>query len=164
MKNVYKTATDFLQKGNIRFHILEEGIALMAFFSGTNGNFRLIIRTIEAREVIVMDAEISVKAPVAKRADVSEYINRINGNLLIGSFQIDMDDGEVIFRVVINLEGIEMDCYQLLRNSLQISINEADDNLPGILSVIYTNISPKDALNPNQRGDIKSLGQQISLN
>ena len=65
------------------------------------------------------------------RRGVSELFIRINFSLLVGSFDLDLEDGEARFRTSLDIEGGEL-TDGLLRQVLYANVTTMDAYLPAL--------------------------------
>lgn len=86
-----------------------------------------------------------IEIPEAQRLSVMEYITRVNYDLPIGNFELNLDVGEVRFKTSIDVEGDRLSealLQALTRANLEIMI----DYLPGIYAIVKDGISAQKAL------------------
>jgi hypothetical protein len=86
-----------------------------------------------------------VNVPEHKRPEIAEFITRANYDMVIGNFEMDYGDGEVRFKTSIDVEGTEL-TPELLKPLLYANVLMMDQYLPGIMSVIYADVSPETAV------------------
>ncbi|MBC7340390.1 MAG: YbjN domain-containing protein [Firmicutes bacterium] len=86
-----------------------------------------------------------VNVPEGKRLAVAEYLTRANYGLVIGNFEMDFRDGEVRYKTSIDVEGAEI-APALVRNLVYANVITMDRYLPGLLGVIYGNLTPEQAI------------------
>ena len=71
---------------------------------------------------------------VGRRDEVLRFIARVNWKLIIGNFDLDLDDGHLRFKTSVDFDGIELP-ETLIRNALLVAMNTVDtysDSLMGI--------------------------------
>lgn len=76
---------------------------------------------------------------------MAEYLTRANYGLVLGNFEMDFRDGEVRYKTSIDVEGAEI-VPGLIRNLVYANVITMDRYLPGLLSVIYGNLTPHEAI------------------
>lgn len=82
----------------------EEGL-IVAQMGGEHGNWHTFIQItddLEARQVIV-HAHLPALVPVSTRLKVTELLTRINYDLVLGNFELGLDDGELLFKTAVDL-------------------------------------------------------------
>lgn len=70
---------------------------------------------------------------------------RINNDLALGNFDLDMDDGEIQYRTGFMLEGDDVD-PGLLRHTVFANWVTTDMYFPAFAAVLYQGMPPKEAL------------------
>lgn len=65
--------------------------------------------------------------------------------MMIGNFELDFADGEIRYKISIDVEGDRLSAA-LIQRLVYANVSMMDEYLPGILSVIYANISPAEAI------------------
>lgn len=68
-------------------------------------DFKIRLTADDEQEVLCIIGYFPVKVPESRLEAMYKVINDINYKLLVGSFAIDSDDGELIFQVVNNTDG-----------------------------------------------------------
>lgn len=112
---------------------------------GNNSVFKIYFVLEQERDFISINIHIENIIPENKRLHVSEYITRINYNLSLGNFRLNMENGDIRFQLSTDFEDSSLS-IKMLENMLWAGINTFDKYQPGLMQVIYANISPKDAI------------------
>jgi len=84
------------------------------------------------------------KIPEAKRIDVVTYFTLINYGLKPGNFEMDLDDGEVRFKIACFLPGSRLS-PEMVAGMILIAATIVDKVYPGLMSIIYAGKPPKRA-------------------
>lgn len=74
----------------------------------------------------------------------AEFLTRANYGLVRGSFDLDMNDGEVLFKVCTACDGGRI-AERTIRFSIYIPAMMLDKYGNGLLKVLYSDITPKEA-------------------
>ena len=93
--------------------------------------------------------------PENRRLIVSEAINRVNYVLLFGSFEMDMKDGEIRVRAV--LESDTFVSEQMIDRAVRRSVDLADQYQAAILAISFGNVGAQDILELAERSDDSTL-------
>lgn len=96
-----------------------------------------------------------MNAPPAKRPAIAEFITRANYGLPNGNFEMDFEDGEIRFKTSMDTEDIEL-TDAMVRNLVYANVLAMDQYLPGIMNVIYSDMSPDAAINRIENTDDSS--------
>jgi hypothetical protein len=65
--------------------------------------------------------------------------------MTIRNFELDFRDGEICYKTSIDVKGANLTFLQLKR-LVYANVTMMDEYLPGIMSVIYGDVEPKDAI------------------
>jgi len=122
-------------------------------FCGFNGDDVLWDFNMVARQksdgdfLLAVSSFIPNKARPERRAAVSELLTRINWELTLGCFEMNHADGEIRFRTSMILPDADITdaiAEHLMRSNLCI----VEDRMPQIMAVLYSDVTPEDALKP----------------
>jgi hypothetical protein len=104
---------------------------------------RLLVN--ESWEVIQCHVQLPVWVPEEKRGAMCEAITRANYALPIGSFEMDMSDGELRCTAGIDVEDGELSTT-MVHNLIGACMNPADRYYPAFMRVIYADATPETAI------------------
>jgi hypothetical protein len=99
--------------------------------------------------IFVFYSRLPIRVPKEKRSVATELFMRINWNLSVGNFEMDMDSGRVFFRTSVDVDGDELR-LAVVRNLVYTNFRVMDRFIPVILSVIFGQMDPKQALEPSR--------------
>ncbi len=85
-----------------------------------------------------------VRVPEARRTAVADALNRINYSLVYGSFEMDMDDGEVRFRTVVESDTDMNDA--MFERVLNSNLAVADRHFAPLMAIAFGNAAPATVL------------------
>jgi hypothetical protein len=100
---------------------------------------------IDAYERFVFYSVSPVAVPEPRRSAVAEYAARVNFGLVVGSLELDLEDGTVRMKTSIDVEGDRLS-PALVRNLIYANVRTLDVYAPGLLLVIQADASPAEAL------------------
>lgn len=87
-----------------------------------------------------------IKIPEARRVAVSEFLCRANYGLYHGNFEMDFHDGEVRYKTTGMTTEEESFDEEVIGRLLNLGFAMTDRYAPGILSVMYANDDPAEAV------------------
>jgi hypothetical protein len=145
MGEILDVAIHFFRQDNWSFVQLEDQPVLQLGFQGENGNWPCYVQARREFDQFVFYSVCPVSAPEGKRPVVAEFLSRANWGLVIGNFEMNMDDGEIHYKTGLDVEGDELS-EPLVRNAVYTNVMMMDHYLPGILRVIYGDVSPVEAI------------------
>lgn len=97
MSAIYAALRDyFASAGPVDEH--EEDGWLATPGHGANGGWLLVGQAFQAQNTAAIYGVLPERVPAERRAAVAELLTRINYGLILGNFELDLDDGEVRFK------------------------------------------------------------------
>ena len=83
---------------------------------------------------------------------VAEFLHRANYNLRYGSFELDLRDGEIQYKMLVDC-GDDCDCLpsdSVIARSLLIPANAIEDHCNGLLGVLLGLMTPEEAIQKSE--------------
>lgn len=121
-------------------------------YTGKTGNWTCYAQVRELDEQVLFYSICPLTVGPAKRLAVAEYLTRANYGLIIGNFEMDLDDGEIRYKTSLDAENSEL-TSGMIRNAVYASVLMMDKYLPGILSILGGNVPPKQAIDEIEAED-----------
>ncbi|NLW16708.1 MAG: YbjN domain-containing protein [Firmicutes bacterium] len=140
---LYDAVTDWCNRNDWYYEVLEEGEAIRCGFNGDNARFILLISVHGERVMVRSVAPINV--PSNKRPVIAELLTRANYGLAIGNFEMDFRDGEVSFKTSTTTGSEPMPDW-LIQDLIFINCLMMDKYFPAIMQTIYSEVDPVTAL------------------
>ena len=135
----------FLEEDDWKYQRFEDMPLLRTAFQGENGNWNVAVQSNEAYEQVYVYSVWTNNVPEERRMAVAEYLTRANYGLTIGSFEMDLADGEVRYRTSVDVEGGEL-APVMVKNLLYLNVFMFDKYLPGLNKVVFGGMPPADAV------------------
>lgn len=145
MGRLYQAAVQFFADDGWHFMEHEDGCFLTMAVSGSTAVWQCRAVALEDQDCFLFYSICPIRAPEELRTRVLELIARINYRLVLGRFDLDIDDGQIIFTTAINVEGDTL-TPALIRNLVYANLATMDRFLPSIFALIHGNCSPREAL------------------
>jgi hypothetical protein len=119
--------------------------SICADFRCDVGSYRIIAAIDAESELFQVFGYSPVRVPEGARPAVAETIARANYGLKVGKFELDFDTGELRFQAaqILTEDSLEESVIDRLMGT---TMSMLDMYLPAVLSVIYGNELPKDAI------------------
>ena len=107
-----------------------------------DASVRIVIDVFEADDWrrLLTFSTYPVMVPEHRRSAVIEALTRINYQLIYGSFEMDLADGEIRFRTVVEAEKDLDDA--MIDRVLNANLNAADRYFAALMTITYGNASP----------------------
>ncbi|MGE5236719.1 MAG: YbjN domain-containing protein [Acidobacteriota bacterium] len=145
MAALIDTIASYFEKDGWSFRRLGKHPALEMGVAGDHGNYRVVVVAEEERSIVRFLTFIEGKIPEPRRRDTMEYLTRANYGLLLGNFELDLEDGEVRFRCSVDTENQEFS-YAQYQGMLYTSVAVLDRYTPGLQRVIQGSADPAAAI------------------
>lgn len=126
----------FFQGEGFKFEADEENNVLTFFVSGRDGNWMSLARADGENGQFVFYSVIPNRVPPEARGQVMEFITRANYNLLMGNFEMDVEDGEVRFKTGIDISGDRLTA-ELVKNVVYFNLIAMDNYLENLMKVMF---------------------------
>lgn len=122
---------------------------LQMTFQGKNGKWTCYAQIHEEQPIFFFFSICPVNVPEDKRQKMAEFLTRANYGLKVGNFEMDFSDGEIRYKTSLNVENDQLS-GPIIRNLVYANLWTMDRYLAGILSVIYGNIDPTEAIKKSE--------------
>ncbi|NMB54984.1 MAG: YbjN domain-containing protein [Leptolinea sp.] len=122
---------------------------LQMTFQGKNGKWTCYAQIHEEQPIFFFFSICPVNVPEDKRQKMAEFLTRANYGLKVGNFEMDFSDGEIRYKTSLNVENDQLS-GPIIRNLVYANLWTMDRYLAGILSVIYGNIDPAEAIKKSE--------------
>jgi hypothetical protein len=144
-RTILQQMLNFFTEDDWNFTKLQGESILQLPFQGTNGRWNCYAKAREENKQFIFYSLCPITAPENKRQAVSEFLTLANYGLMIGNFELDLNDGEIRYKTSIEIVGDRLS-FGLIKNLVYTNVNMMDEYLPGILFVIDGDASPKEAI------------------
>jgi len=98
-REVFDIMCQALDAKEIRYSKDEEGLAIMAKFTGEDLPMDLIVRIKPELDLILLTSQIPYKIPADKRVEAAAAVGIVNSGILDGCFDFDLTSGSIYFRM-----------------------------------------------------------------
>jgi hypothetical protein len=143
--HAWATLTTFLQQDDWNARELPDVFAYRMSFLGRHGQLVCHAEIDPAHSLLLVYVLAPIRVPEPARAAAMEFFTRANYGLRIGNFELDLGDGEIRFKCTVAYDGTLLD-LALVRNALYAGVRTTDAYLPGLLGMLYGNLSPEAAI------------------
>ena len=145
MNAAYEKLIQHLDERDVRYLTNGESRSICADFRCDIGSYRIIAAVDAESELFQVFGYSPVRVPEGARLAVAETIIRANYGLKVGKFEMDFEEGELRFQAaqILTEDSLEESVIDRL---LSTTMSMLDMYLPAVLSVIYGNELPKDAI------------------
>jgi hypothetical protein len=144
-KQILGEIIDFFTEDDWPFTKIKGEPVLRMAFQGDNGKWTCYAKARVQQEQFVFYSVCPVNAPENKRLAMAEFLTRANSGMIIGNFELDFADGEIRYKTSIDVQG-DFLSFELIKQLVYANVTMMDEYLPGIKSVIESDVSPEDAI------------------
>jgi len=141
----FEEIVNFFEEDGWPFVQIEGESVLQMVFQGENGKWTCYAKARDDEDQFVFYSVCPINAPDSKRLAVAEFLTRANSGMIIGNFEMDFEDGEIRYKTSIDVEDDSLSCA-LIKRLVYANVMMMDAYLSGIMSVIYGDVTPLDAI------------------
>lgn len=144
MNTAFERLRQHLNERQIGYSIGADNESIVGNLVGQASDYRLVIRVLHEADLFQVSGHLPTRVPLGARLAIAEVITRANLDLRIGKFTLDFESGEVKFQIdQILTDSLDVDLVDWL---ICRAVAALDKYLPAILSVIYSDEAPADAV------------------
>ncbi len=122
-----------------------ERLTLTMGYGARHGVYYCVLQVHPQYPLVAFYAHVQCRVPDEKRPALTEYLTRANYGLWLGNFELDLRDGEIRYTTSLHLADGELTA-KMLAALLRINGDTLDRYLPGIMSMLWNDLSAEDAL------------------
>ena len=111
---------------------------------GQHGTWLCYAHAREAQHQLAFYSVYPDLIPSRQRSAVAEVLTRTNYGLIVGNFELDLDDGEVRYKTSVDVEGTRLTA-PLIRQVVNLNVATMDRYWPAIRHTL-AGVAPVDAL------------------
>ncbi|MHB0958865.1 MAG: YbjN domain-containing protein [Pirellulaceae bacterium] len=153
MNLAYERLVQHLDNRDVRYRAHDDAGVICVDFQGDVGTYRVVASVDKDGELFEVLGCAPVRVPEGARPSIAETIVRANYGLRIGKWEMDYEDGEIRYQVAHSLvEGLLEE--SIIARSFGAVMAALDRYLPAVLSVIYGNELPRDAIRSAEHSDV----------
>jgi hypothetical protein len=145
MSAILETVMEFFEEDAWPFTRVEDWPAVRTGFKGDSAEWICYAQAREEQAQCLFYSVCPINIPEEKRPAMAELLTRINYGLFIGNFEMDFSDGEVRYKTSIDVEGDRLSAT-LVKNMVYANVLTMDRYLPAVMSVIYSDTPPAQAV------------------
>jgi hypothetical protein len=145
MHTAFESLIQHLDEHHVSYLTDNDGRCIWADFRGEVGTYRIIAQVDSDHELFQVFGLAPIRVAAGCRPAIAETLARVNYGLKVGKLEMDVEDGELRFQAAQiladdNLPG------SVIHRLIGTTMAMLDRYLPAVLSVIYGNELPKDAI------------------
>jgi hypothetical protein len=145
MGQLLDTAEEWLREDDWNFDRDDKRSLIKCGVKAENSSFTLLFVAREELEILSLLIVSPNNVPEDKRPTAAEFLTRANYGLRIGNFEMDMEDGEVRYKVSVDVEGSQLTPI-MVKNMIGTGVKTMDRYFAGLMAICYTGQSAKDTI------------------
>ncbi len=145
MGRIFDTAVSFFDRDEWTYQQAAEDMVQAIFEGERDQQWFCVAQARERAEQFLFFSIFPERVPEEYRSEMMEFITRANFGMLLGNFELDLDDGELRFKTAIDLEDSEF-TYPLWRQVVYPNLATMDDYFGGLRAVSRGEALPIEAL------------------
>lgn len=141
-----KILEDYLQQEELEYHLdnTDPDRILVVFQTKQLSNVSLDITILNSRTVLFL-SRMPINIPPQYRMEVCEFITRVNYGVVLGGFELDLDEGDLNYKIVGTVSRTTDLDQEAFCRLLYLGNSMLDKYASGILSILYGGKSAKQA-------------------
>jgi hypothetical protein len=145
MTKILELVADWLLTDDWSFDQNQEHSYISTGVKGNNGTYRLIFDAREQHHQLLIFILAPREIPEAKRLVAAEFLTRANFGLTLGNFELSMEDGEVRYKVSVDVEGGVL-TTTMVKTMIHAAILTMDRYCPGLTAITFASRSARAAI------------------
>lgn len=142
--SLFQLLYDILIQNGWEFDFDNKNEIIKLEIRGINTDFHSFLLVDEEQESLLCNTHIKHKIPLSKRLEVCDFMCRVNYELAIGNFEMDMDNGEIRYRTYLDLADAKPSRDQIV-NIVWNGVLGFDTYYPGLMKLVYEDYSAEEA-------------------
>lgn len=135
-----------LRAEGLRFELVADALPTLRFgHEGRSGRWGVYVRVDPEDRVVSCYSVFPADASPERLAAASECVTRINSGLAVGTFELDLADGEILVRTSISARGTELS-PALVGGMIADNLRAMDTYFPALVEVLAGERSPAEAV------------------
>jgi hypothetical protein len=133
MGRIQEAVVAYVEKREWPYAVDGERVAIPGY--GSNGSWTVYAVAREDDEQLLVHSVLDEEVPPDLRTELALFLTRANFGLVIGNFELDVDDGELRYKTSVDVEGAEL-TEPLIDHLVAANVGTVDRYLPGIRAVL----------------------------
>lgn len=146
MSDSFSAIIEFLESREYRFTSTPEEDRVNLTLAGKHADYRVTMRVTHGGDFFQIYIHYPFRVrEMERRVTVAELICRANYGMLVGGFEIDMEDGEIRFHVAHLIQGLPLSA-DVVERLLFTAISSLDRYFPAYMQHLHAGLTPGDAV------------------
>ncbi|MCB9609688.1 MAG: hypothetical protein H6716_24055 [Polyangiaceae bacterium] len=146
-------AESLLRKGELSYRRLDDRSALITKLTASHASYHCVLRSNEEAGMLRVTVSSPTNIPETQRAVAAEFVCRANFGMPMGNFDLDVSDGEVLFRMVAARRSPEVFSLGAVELLFIMAVRCMDRYYPGLMAISFGGRSAAEAVEAVEAGD-----------
>ena len=142
--SLFTTVRAMLDSRNYKYQPIDERSLTMTF-QNERGAYGLFFTTNDKSDFVGLSATYGSKIPDDRRVPIAEALSRINHRLWLGNFELDFSNGQLRFRIGIDVEDGRLS-EKMVSNLLGVTLNAMERYHVALMRIAFGEVEPEAAL------------------
>lgn len=139
-KSLFNALCEMLDGMGVQYDKREEELLIQSGMVGDDLPMPFIVRFDTERELVIFNSQIPFAVPEDKRDSVAIALSVINNSIVDGGFELDVENGAVLFRLVVSYKDAVLS-PQVFTYMLGVSISTVDEYNDKLLFIVSRDMS-----------------------
>lgn len=127
-------------------YTVNEELSLVTFgVGGEHSAYNCALFADDETRLVTMIAQSPMRIPHEERTSACELLMRANHGLMFGAFDLDFSDGEVRYKVAVDVEGGTLG-VEAVHSMITVALDMYELWYPPLMKVVYGGVTPEDAV------------------
>ena len=141
MSRIIEACVAFFEADEWPYERIERLPMVRSRYAGRNGNYDCWFQARPTEQQMMFYSRTPVNAGTEKLTALAEFFTRANYGMVVGNFELDLNDGEMRYKVSADVEGVDL-TTTFLKNLSYTAVVTLDRYYPGIMKVLNSDIDP----------------------
>lgn len=145
MAKLLAVVAAFLEGQGWAHEQLPGGVVMSFPFQGDEERWVCYAQAQEEHQRVTFYSVCPFNIPAEQRLAAAEFITRVNYGLIVGNFELDLDDGELRFKTSLDVKGATL-TQALVERAVVPNLHAMNTYLPGLAAIVGGNFGTPAAL------------------
>jgi hypothetical protein len=145
MGQILDTAEEWLKKDDWKYDREDDKNLIRCGVKAENASYRIVLQEKPELDILLLYVFNQNNIVEDKRMTIAEFLTRANYGLNTGNFEFDMSDGELRYKVSVDVEGAQLTSV-MVKNMISAGVSTMDRYYPGIMAISFAEASAEEAI------------------
>lgn len=142
---MHDAVIEYIESKDWKYQVVSDNRFIHFGISANNGKIDCVADVREERKQFIFLSHCIVNAFGDKLKEIAEYLNRVNYSLVIGSFELNMNDGKIRFKTSMFFDDALPPSIEVIERTIITNLYMMDRYMPGVMSILFGHQTPEEA-------------------